>query len=40
MVGEGRPSTSFLAVISEDVDGGPPAFAGACFARHDGRNER
>jgi hypothetical protein len=23
MVGEGRPSTSFLAVIGKDVDGGP-----------------
>jgi hypothetical protein len=29
MVGEGRPSTSFLAVISKDVDGGPsPAMTG------------
>jgi hypothetical protein len=28
---------SFLASISKDVDGRPPAFAGACFADQDGQ---
>ena len=31
MVGEGRPSTSFLAAISKDVDGGPEPVLGRAF---------
>jgi hypothetical protein len=34
MVGEGRPSTSFLAAISKDVDGGPsPTMTGEASRR-------
>jgi hypothetical protein len=39
MVGAGPPSTSFLAAIGDDVDGRPPAFAGACFAHHDAEGQ-
>jgi hypothetical protein len=29
-----HPTTSFYAASHYDVDAGPTAFAGACFARH------
>jgi hypothetical protein len=36
MPGEGPVSTPCSAGLGEVVDTGPPAFAGACLARHDG----